>query len=307
MKKLAFFVLLSCVWPAMVGCGDPVPPPAASSSAAIAFIRGVPANQAQNAAQLPSGSYDLYVMDAAGGTPTKVGEPSFYTAVDISHDGTKLAVTAVSEGWPRVYVMKADGSDPVLVSGEGWAEMPEFTPDGTRVFFMDDNTVPNSLWSAPVDGSSAPIQIVPSSPVGVNSFTVGPDGKIYVEGVLDGAFGLYVMDINGANAHQLTPYRDFRPSVSADGSKIVFASIARNGGSLDIYIADVAALQNNPDAVTRLTNTGGNTDPIFVGDKIYFVSIRDGNTEIYRMDLNGQNVERVTDDPAENFFGGLIS
>jgi TolB protein len=52
--------------------------------------------------------------------------------------------------------------------------------------------------------------------------------------------------------------------------------------------------------ILQLTTSFSNSNPQWSPDSRYlvFVSKRDGNPEIYRMDLNGASQTRLTNDPA---------
>jgi len=55
--------------------------------------------------------------------------------------------------------------------------------------------------------------------------------------------------------------------------------------------------------VTMLTTTGNNWNPIFVGNKIAFVSWRNGDiSQIYDMNADGTNTLRLTTSDLEDLF-----
>lgn len=106
------------------------------------------------------------------------------------------------------------------------------------------------------------------------------------------------MDADSQNQTELTiGGKDYGPSWSPDGSKILFYSLRT--GNKDIYVMDA-----NGSNETRLTthsarDEGSCWSPD--GSKIVFASDRDGNYEIYIMDANGLNKTRLTNTSAAEF------
>jgi Tol biopolymer transport system component len=85
----------------------------------------------------------------------------------------------------------------------------------------------------------------------------------------------------------------------AGGPKIVFGSV-RNGRNHDIFTMDLDGANQ-----TRLTtNPAYDDQPKWSpdGNKIVFMSNRDGNFEIYSMNADGSNQTRLTNNPAADGF-----
>ena len=118
----------------------------------------------------------------------------------------------------------------------------------------------------------------------------------------DGNWEIYVMDVNGENPRNLTndPHDDRDPSWSPDGKRIVFFS-NRDGHVMDgrptseIYVMDADG--SNPQRLTK--NRVHDRFPSWSpdGERIVFVSDRDGNWEIYVMDADGGNQQNLTNNP----------
>lgn len=89
---------------------------------------------------------------------------------------------------------------------------------------------------------------------------------------------------------------DFDPSVSRDGSKLVFAS-TQHSRTADIYIKTTDGR-----VVTRLTNdSADDINPALSpdGSKIAFASNRNGNWDIFVMPSTGGKAVQITDDPSD--------
>src|SRR5262249_36435192 len=87
-----------------------------------------------------------------------------------------------------------------------------------------------------------------------------------------------------------------RPSFLPDGSRIVI-SLPGNSGQ------QIATVNNLGQDKKLLTTTGLNSWPAVSpdGKKIAFGSNRDGDYEIYVMNLNGTSTERLTNSPGMDF------
>lgn len=87
------------------------------------------------------------------------------------------------------------------------------------------------------------------------------------------------------------------PTWSADGTKIAFGNVAVSGQPSEIFVLPSDALFVFP---TNLTNSSADDfDPSWSpdGTRIAFSSNRDGNYEIYVMNTDGSNVQRLTNSP----------
>jgi uncharacterized protein YjdB len=108
-----------------------------------------------------------------------------------------------------------------------------------------------------------------------------------------GSYDLYVVDADGRNLRRLTvdAGAEGEPAWTPDGTRIVYTSTALTGLS---QISSIRADGSDPRQLT--SSTRGNRSPEVSPDgrTIAFVSLRDGNAEIYEMDLEGTNPRRMT-------------
>lgn len=108
-----------------------------------------------------------------------------------------------------------------------------------------------------------------------------------------GSYDLYVMDADGRNLRRLTvdPGAEGEPAWTPDGARLVYTSTSLTG------VSQIASIKADGGDFRQLTSSaGGNRSPEVSPDgrTIAFVSMRDGNTEIYAMDLEGTNPRRLT-------------
>jgi TolB protein len=105
---------------------------------------------------------------------------------------------------------------------------------------------------------------------------------------------VYVSDYDGANSRRLTVSRQLNitPSWSPDARSLAYTTYRPNP---DVYVSLIyqGVLQNPTKGV------GTNYLPVFSpdGKQIAFMSGRDGNTEIYVMNVDGSNLRRLTNHP----------
>ncbi len=137
-----------------------------------------------------------------------------------------------------------------------------------------------------------------------NDHVLSPDGKLLAVSNNDEGYGsrIYIIDLEGnASPRLVTPLApSYLHGWSPDGKTLAYC--ASRNGDYDIYTisADQASALE-----TRLTDTIGLDDgPEYSpdGKHIYFNSVRGGLMECWRMDYDGGNPIRLTDNGRNNWF-----
>lgn len=119
---------------------------------------------------------------------------------------------------------------------------------------------------------------------------------------------IYIMDTNGSNPTRLTNNtgNDSRPSISPDGSKIVFDhDKGRYYEGHLIVNREIYLMNIDGSGLVSLTDDDyEDYNPSFSPDgaKIVFDSNRGGGQEIYKMNIDGSNITRLTTTSATNEY-----
>jgi TolB protein len=130
-----------------------------------------------------------------------------------------------------------------------------------------------------------------------------PDAQniaFYAHSVDETTWSIFVMNADGSDIQQLTDVQgvfDSGPVWSPDGAKIAFAREYPNEG----FRGEVWIM--NPDGSDK-TLIGEGSGPDWSPDGTQFViySNHEGNPEIYKMDIDGSNIVRLTDTDAEEYW-----
>jgi TolB protein len=169
---------------------------------------------------------------------------------------------------------------------------------GTHIYFNSDRTGHKEIWMMDPDGKNQR-QITHFNSISVEP-SPSPDGtKVVFTGFAHGSPGIFVFSVD--------PVRDLRfynqgasvnssPSFTADGKQIVYSSSA--GRCCRIFIANVDGSGFRPISSAVSIDTEPKVNPK-TGSEIVFASGRSGPEQIYRMNMEGADVERLSDGTGE--------
>jgi tricorn protease len=178
-----------------------------------------------------------------------------------SPDGSLVAFTGRIEGNTDVYVVPTVGGVPRRLTWHpGDDAVLDFTPDGKAILFSSPRESHTrrfgQLFTIPVEGGAVTKLPVPSAAKAAYS----PDGRTLAYTPLRDPF-------NGWNRY-------------------------RGGQATRIMLLDLATLA--VEQVPQPESRSNDTDPMWIGDTLYFRSDRDGRLNIHRYDRAAKAATRVT-------------
>jgi tricorn protease len=205
---------------------------------------------------------DLWVANLDGSSvrrltshPGVEGNPRF------SPDGKWIAFSGEYDGNTDVYVVAAEGGVPQRLTWHPGEDLPQgFTPDGAAVVFTSPREVYTmryrQLFTVPVGGGAVTKLPIPNAA----EATYSPDGAHIVYQPLYEAF---------------TQWKNYR-----------------GGTASRLMLFDNAsyAVEQIPQPPGRANDT----DPMWVGDRIYFLSDRNGEFNLFSYDPRSKAIEQLT-------------
>src|SRR5215213_2312326 len=216
----------------------------------------------------------------------------------VSLNQSHIAFTYAGKIW---LVERTGGTAKRLTSTPNEETSPVFSPDGQRIAFSRSNGNDWDVFIAPADGS-AEARRVTMMPEDDFVTAWSPDGKeIIFETTRDeeGVTRLYkTLADRLALASALPLDQSYSGSLSPDGTRIVYNPRSgagdwryyRGGYAAPLWIADLKT-----GALEKLSNgTHNDRNPVWVQDKIYFVSDRTGIFNLYIYDTKTKKTQQLT-------------
>ena len=205
---------------------------------------------------------DLWVAGTDGaGVRRLTSHPGVESGPRFSPDGSLIAFTGRYEGNTDVYVVPAAGGVPRrLTYHPGTDTALGFTADGRSVLFASAREVSNNrytqLFSVPTGGGFPTRLKVPNA----SKAAISPDGKTIAYVPL---------------AEQFAQWKHYR-----------------GGSTARILLFDDAT--HAVEAVPQPEGRCNDTDPMWVGDRLFFRSDRDGELNLYAYERVTKAVKRLT-------------
>jgi Tol biopolymer transport system component/uncharacterized membrane protein len=250
------------------------------------------------------GNPEIYTTDDAGHLKRLTSSPSIDIQGAWSPDMKQVAFTSNRDGQNEIYLMNADGSNPVnLTNNPADDQQPTWSVDGKWIAFTTNrdgnfeiyllrlsNNVLLNLTNNPANDSQ---------PDWVRSMSQDAAGEFIVfTSDRDGNQEIYRMATDGTALADLSgnPGSDQMADGSPDGSLVVFTS--NRNGNLEIYSMRIDG-QNQ----TNLTNSpASDYGPTWSLDQslVAFTTERDGNREVYLLKPGTAELYNLTNNPYQD-------
>jgi len=244
-----------------------------------------------------NGNEDIYVMNIDGSELTRLTdspEKDKYPAV--SPDGNKIAYTSDINGIWQIMVMNYDGTEKEqLTNNPQRSAYPAWSFDGRYIFFDLSIEGEYEIYRMDSDGSN-----MTRLTLNLNINDWHPYGhpfkyKLIYEAGHSRHESLYMMDYDGKNIQKITDVdmRQRTPAISIDGETIVFSdnssiyTMDLDGGNLKKISGDLEYCRHpdiSPD--NKYISFEGNVD---------------GQLEIFIVNVDGSNLQRLTDIPGDDY------
>ncbi len=223
----------------------------------------------------------------------------------------RIAFATNVDGNAEIYIMNADGSQPVNITNSETDESePTWSPDGTRLAFTSSEDGAGDIFSIAADGSDR--QQLTEGPAIDSTARWSPDGKhiAFYSARRQGDGFLWLMSPDGSGVRTLLSpeaFADPRTPCHAvtpggwlpDGERLVFQGSAAETRAIKVCAVN---LDGTDLEVIRSDEEVMNVSPAVSPDgrHIAFSSNRDDNLEIYVMNADGGHLRRLTDHPGRD-------
>lgn len=215
---------------------------------------------------------DIYTVDTGGGKARQITSSRGYDTHPVwSPDGKSIAFASDREGSMDVFIVGRDGGVPRRLTSHSGNEVPVAFRDNDHVLFgaavmpdAGDMTFPSAQFPQVYEVSTEGGRPVMFSSVPMEDISISPDGRSF----------LY---------HDRKGYEDA-------WRKHHTSSITR-----DIWLCTVAVGRER--RFRKITTFDGeDRTPVWAqdGKSFYYLSERDGSFNIYRSDIEGRNITRLT-------------
>jgi tricorn protease len=200
-----------------------------------------------------------------------------------------------------LWTVSRDGGDARrLTSDIGIETDPSFSPDGKLIAFTGEYDGNVDVYIVPSEGGVPRRLTYHPSPDQVVGWT--PDGKNVLFRSTRASYSrftrLYTVPIEGGLPKELPLPEAYAGSYSPDGSRIAYMPLPpafliwkhyRGGQATPIWIARLS--DSSIEKIPR--DTSNDFNPMWIGDKIYFISDRNGPMSLFAYDTASKEVTQV--------------
>ena len=240
--------------------------------------------------------YTTYTMDIDGKNKENLANTSLRPLHPrLSPDGNHIVFDA-TENVSDIFVIKSDGTNLQNLTNDSAGNwFPQFLPDGSKIIFKSEN----DIFSINIDGTNA-FNITNSSS-SIDHVDITSDGtKIVCLSARDGQLNVYTIGIDGSNLKKLSnTIAVGNPHFSFDGFEIVYIGWSQTGYDIITMHQDGSNEKIIASTTRPINNDYWRPTAFFSpdGEYVVFTSFNDGNNEIYVIDVDGNNLKNLTNDP----------
>jgi TolB protein len=171
---------------------------------------------------------------------------------------------------------------------------------GTHIYFVSNRTGSKEIWAMDPDGKNQR-QLTHFNSISIEP-AASPDGsKIAFTSFAHRSPGIFVFSVD--------PVRELRfynqgasvnssPSFTPDGKQIIYSSSAPGDKCCRIFVANLDGSGFRPITSLNSIDTEPKVNPK-TGNEIVFTSGRSGPQQLYKMNMDGADVERLSDGTGE--------
>ncbi|MBN2244254.1 MAG: PD40 domain-containing protein [Candidatus Aminicenantes bacterium] len=210
---------------------------------------------------------------------------------------THIVFVSAGDLWK---IPREGGTAVRLTSSSGSEVYPKFSPDGSMLAFSGEYDGNMDVYLMPAEGG-IPKRIT-WHPAGDIVLGWSPDGKeiLFTSGrtAYSRFSELFMVGSQGGFPTRLPLPMGFEGSYSPDGTHIAYVPLSRafrvwkryrGGLATPIWIADLS--DSSIEKVSRRDSNDFN--PMWVGDKVYFLSDREGPVTLFAFDTETKNITRI--------------
>ncbi len=190
-----------------------------------------------------------------------------------------------------------------VTSFQGQSTNPKFSPDGKSLAFSADYAGNTDVYVVPVDGGEPKRLTWHPAADTVQGWTADGASVMFASGRATWAPNAAprfwtVPAVGGAEEPMALP-RAYQGKISADGRRIAYRLNTswdeerrnyRGGQNKPIWIVDLKTF----DLVTPPWTDSKDTDPVWVGETVYFISDRDGIANVWSYDIGSKKLTQQT-------------
>ena len=222
-----------------------------------------------------------------------------FRATDVPPEPARIAFTTYKDGNWEIYTVKPDGTGLVRLTSTSSSDLrPRWSSDAQKIAW---ECIPNyaNICVMDADGSNQ-LQLTSGSYNDLRPTWSPNPHMIAFQSYKDNNWEIYRINVDGTSLTRLTNHSasDYDPDWSASGDKIAFVS-TRNSGYNHIFTMTTGGTTQTAVTSGSFHNYQPRVSPD--GTQVVFYSYKDGNAEIYKVNIDGTGLTRFTNN--SNFDG----